>query len=67
MPQAREKGALPCAWQALFGACEKQATGECDNCKYDASLPADKRVAAPRDIVARVKAACTPPLAASIH
>eukprot|EP00965_Chrysotila_dentata_P172310 5686911-Pleurochrysis_carterae.AAC.1 len=32
MPNARAKGALPCAWRALFGACDKQATGECDNC-----------------------------------
>eukprot|EP00965_Chrysotila_dentata_P040979 1358390-Pleurochrysis_carterae.AAC.1 len=67
MPQARAKGSLPCAWRALFGACEKQASGECDNCRYAEGLPLEQRPEAPPDLVERVKAACSAPLQAIIR
>eukprot|EP00965_Chrysotila_dentata_P051122 1694918-Pleurochrysis_carterae.AAC.1 len=66
MPDARAKGALPCAWRALFGACEKQATNECNNCRFAEALPHDKRPAVPQGVEANVRAACSPALLGAI-
>eukprot|EP00965_Chrysotila_dentata_P073737 2435608-Pleurochrysis_carterae.AAC.1 len=52
-PEARGKGALPCAWLHLFGSCEKRSTGACDSCRVADAAPAAQRAAAPADMVAR--------------
>eukprot|EP00965_Chrysotila_dentata_P098260 3248670-Pleurochrysis_carterae.AAC.1 len=62
-PDASGKGELPCAWANLFGSCSKQG---CDSCRVQTALPAAQRSAPPRDLVAKVKAACAAHLRALI-